>query len=195
MIRVIKVGGSLLDWPLLPRALSEWIASQPPAVNVLVAGGGPIVDEIRRADRDFQLGDEAAHWLAIDALAVTTRLVAAILRDVSLVRNYDELLALVKRPPQTVVFEPGGFLREVEPTLPGCALPRDWSVTSDAIAARLAEAIKADELVLLKSAPPPAAALPSLAAAGYIDPHLGKQSGLQPRLRLVNLRAVGGGAR
>ena len=61
LTRVIKVGGSLLDWPPLPRAIGSWLATQPAALNVLICGGGPLAETIRRADRDFRLGDETAH--------------------------------------------------------------------------------------------------------------------------------------
>ena len=43
------------------------------------------------------------------------------------------------------------FLRREEPVLPGVRLPIGWHVTSDSIAARLAEVCQAQELVLLKS--------------------------------------------
>ena len=78
MIRVVKVGGSLLDWPLLPRALQQWLSQQPPAFNVLVAGGGELTDLIRQADRSFRLGDERSHWLCIDAMSISAQILAAV---------------------------------------------------------------------------------------------------------------------
>ena len=47
MIRVVKVGGSLLDLPQLPQKLRMWLAAQSPAHNVLVVGGGPLVEQVR----------------------------------------------------------------------------------------------------------------------------------------------------
>src|SRR6266850_1738804 len=132
--RIVKVGGSLLDWPPLPTALRAWLDGQPPALNVLVCGGGPLADIIRRADRDFSIGDEVSHWLCIDALSVTSRLLVAILPDVSLVATYDELVASITRLRSgDVVIDPHEFLHNHEPHLPGRPLPHDWSVTSASI--------------------------------------------------------------
>jgi aspartokinase-like uncharacterized kinase len=67
-------------------------------------------------------------------------------------------------------------LRQIEPKCAGTRLPANWSVTSDAIAARLAIVLAADDLVLLKSIVPPAARsgtmvdwIAELAALGYVD--------------------------
>src|SRR5437870_4028358 len=89
--RIVKVGGSLLDWPPLPRAFHHWIEAEPPALNILVCGGGPFVAEIRRLDHLFALGEEISHWRSIDAMSLTARLVADVLGDVQLVRRYREL--------------------------------------------------------------------------------------------------------
>ena len=59
-IRVVKVGGSLFGFAGFVAALNEWLAEQPPAVNVLIAGGGKLADVIREADAAWGLGDEAA---------------------------------------------------------------------------------------------------------------------------------------
>ena len=49
------------------------------------------------------------------------------------------------------------------------ALPHSWNVTSDSVAARLAEILDAD-LVLLKSMAPPSNSIRDWASAGYVDP-------------------------
>jgi aspartokinase-like uncharacterized kinase len=171
-VRVVKVGGSLLEWPPLPQALKQWLAAQPPAVNVLVCGGGRFADVIRECDRRFSLGEQQAHWLAIDCMSITARLLAALLPEAGLIEDYCTLLAAARQPYlSTIIFNPSEFLNQHEAGLPGILVPRNWSATSDSVAARLAEAIAADELVLLKSADPPGGSLVDLAAAGYVDGH------------------------
>jgi hypothetical protein len=196
LTRIVKVGGSLLDWPPLPRALQKWLKEQPPAFNVLLCGGGAFADEVRRLDERFDLGDETAHALAIGAMSLTARLLAALLGamldEERPLTSYADLVEYCRRHQAgLVVCDVADFLAGDEQRLPGTVLPHDWTVTSDAIAHRLAETIFADELVLLKSADAPASTLPELAAAGYIDGFLGRGSPAgRCRLRLVNLRSL-----
>jgi aspartokinase-like uncharacterized kinase len=190
IIRVIKVGGSLLDWPPLPSALQNWLSDQPAAFNVLVPGGGALTDAIRQADQHFSLGQETSHWLCIDALTVSAKLVAAIIPNARLIANYDQLRDETKTPRDAanIIFDPAEFLRHHDQHLPGTELPRNWSVTSDSIAARLAQTLSADELVLLKSCDPPTAFLSDLALAGYVDEHFPQIDLGRTNLRLINLR-------
>jgi aspartokinase-like uncharacterized kinase len=187
LVRVVKVGGSLLDWPPLPQALATWLREQPLGWNVLLAGGGELANVIRRADATFQLGEEASHWLCIELMGSTARLLAAILDQPTVIAH--SLAELRERfpigPAGQVMFDPRSFLSEDD------VLPQTWSVTSDSIAARLADAIAADELVLLKSADPPAgASLTELAANGMVDAFFPQAAAaLTGRVRIVNLRS------
>jgi aspartokinase-like uncharacterized kinase len=190
-LRVVKVGGSLLDWPDLRSALDRWLAGQPAATCILVCGGGPFADAIRRADSVFDLGEEASHWLCIECLGVSTNLLAAIVSSGRHVLTWDDLQSGILTPqPDLIVFDPREFLKTHEPHCPGTPLPHTWQVTSDSIAARLAEMLAADELVLLKSADPPGGDLTELAAAGYVDAHFPVAARHLPQMRFVNLRAA-----
>ena len=53
--RVIKLGGSLLEDPHLRSRFAIWLARQIPANNVVVVGGGGLVDALRAIDRAQQL--------------------------------------------------------------------------------------------------------------------------------------------
>jgi hypothetical protein len=48
-IRVVKLGGSLLDLEELPERLTRWIAAQRAMASVMVVGGGWLADALRAA--------------------------------------------------------------------------------------------------------------------------------------------------
>src|SRR5262249_30551469 len=141
LMLVAKVGGSLYDLPDLGDRLRAWVGECAGDL-LLVPGGGPLADAVRGLDRTHGLGEEASHWLALGAMTLAARFLAAMLpglREVSDPR-YAQGLCLL---------DALAFLRADEGQ-PGC-LPHCWAATSDAVAARAAEVAGA-KLVLLKSA-------------------------------------------
>jgi aspartokinase-like uncharacterized kinase len=191
MIRVVKVGGSLFDLPDLPERLRSWLAHQPPAHNVLIAGGGPLVEQIRAWDKAEPIEEAAAHWMCVDLLTVTAHLLHSWLPEMPLVED-DRLLCQRVGEEGATIFGPAPWMRRSEPGLPGTWLPTNWETTSDSIAGRLAAALMADEFVLMKSALPrrrTSRELSALAAVGYIDSILALMAPELPPTRLVNLRA------
>lgn len=186
---VVKVGGSLLEHGNLADTLQTWLANQAPAPAVLIAGGGRWVDAIRAADQRFHLGDEAAHWLSIRAMGLTARLLSALLPDLQWATDVDQLRPTCDK---TAVLDAEDFLRRREPTIGRAPLPHSWQVTSDSIAVRVAEAIDAGELVLLKSMlPPPGTSLQRAAEIGYVDCYFPVAASGLSRVRCVNLRQDG----
>ncbi len=204
-IRVVKVGGSLFERANLAAELNAWLHEQPPALHVLIAGGGDLAECIRNWDARFQLGEVKSHWLCIEALSISAKvmyelLVAEFARiqsssglnsgefsysPIRLVTQWEELLAIRSQyHPRTIIFDLQQFLREVEPTAAPAPIPHTWCVTTDSLAARVAELIAADELVLLKSALPPAQEndYAALAAAGFVDQYFPQ---IPPRLRRI----------
>lgn len=190
--RVIKLGGSLLSLPDIGATFESWLAEQSPAQDVIVAGGGDLADAIRRIDAMHPLDVELAHWLCVDTLAITARLAAQLLPGTTHIARWEELVErlLVDDRPGKFILDPGDFLRRAEPQLPGEPLPIGWQVTSDSIAARLAAALDADELVLLKSAPAPNPPLRRQAAKiGLVDTHFPTAADSVKRVRVVNFRS------
>jgi len=191
MIRVVKVGGSLFDLPDLGQRLRQWLAAQPPAHNVLLAGGGPLVEQIRTWHADEPIEDAAAHWMCVDLLTVTAHMLHAWMPEIPLVED-DCLLCQRVGEPGATIFGPAPWMRHSEPGLPGTWLPSSWETTSDSIAGRLAAALVADEFVLMKSALPrrrTSRELSAMAAAGYIDSVLAQMAPELPPTRLVNMRS------
>lgn len=184
-VRVIKLGGSLLEWPELASRLRAWLAVQPPAVNVAIVGGGALVDKLRALDAAHSLSPETSHWLAIRAMSIMAAAVAELVPEAILVDEVEHLDFSESGPLQ--ILDAQRFLRAEHGSAD--ALPASWDVTSDSIAARVAAVLQAQELVLLKSTlTPDATDLVSLAVSGYVDacfPHAAQSLAV----RYVNLRS------
>lgn len=150
---VIKVGGSLFDLPDLGGRLRDWLAAQGTGEVLLVPGGGPAADVVREYDRLHALGEERAHWLALSALTLNARFLASLLSTAVVVPDTGALAA-EWRQGKIPVLDPSAFVRTDEGQ-PG-SLPHRWTVTSDSLAARVAQVTRAGELILLKSVALPA---------------------------------------
>ena len=188
-LRIVKLGGSLLDVEGLRGRLLAWLRAQKPKTTALVVGGGSIADAIRAIDRAQGLSPEAAHWLAIDSMGVTARLTAELFPEFALVHS---LAAVCPAAVQgaaigdVVIIDVPRVLRAAAPA---DALPASWSVTSDSIAAWMAGKLAADELVLLKSKLPHGELdLKLLADEGYVDSFFPHAAAKLERVRFVNLR-------
>jgi 5-(aminomethyl)-3-furanmethanol phosphate kinase len=195
--RVIKLGGSLLDFGELMGELRRWLATQPPARNLLVVGGGSLADAVRRADRLHGLGETAAHWLCVRAMGVNSRMIAALLPEAayatSLIDTSPKDLDAAHRDARSrqahlAIVDAWHFLRDLEPRCAVAPLPQSWDATSDSIAAQLAVVCRAAELVLLKSALPASPCCTAAAAAnGYVDRHFPRIAEAVATIRCVNL--------
>ncbi|HVX14681.1 MAG TPA: hypothetical protein VHC22_26065 [Pirellulales bacterium] len=183
-LRVVKLGGSLLELPDLPVRLRRWLALQPAATNVLVVGGGRAADAVREVDRQDQLTDDEAHWHAIDAMRSNARLLAESFPEAIWLERIEDV------PTYTVpllLLDPLIFMRRADPQHPCGPLPASWDVTSDSIAARAADMLGARELVLLKSTLP-AGRRPQDRLFGYVDEFFWQASRGLSHVRCVNLR-------
>lgn len=190
-VRVVKVGCSLFERPQLCADLRQWLGGQPPAVHILVTGAGGLADTIRNWQPRFGASDAHCHWLCIDLLSITVSLLQQGLPEFPLLTHFADLrfaVAAAKDAEQsnTLIFDVQSFLGDIEPTLPPEPLPHNWDVSSDSIAARLAEAIDADELVLLKARPCPdeQTDFAALCADRYVDEYFPR---IAPRVRKIRL--------
>ena len=188
---VVKVGGSLLGWPELPGRLTTWLdtqrANDPTEELVLVAGGGAAADWIRSLDRVYGLGEDVAHALAVHALDLTAFILARLLPGSMAVDRLD-MLSAARESETTPILVPRNVLKEIE--RPGTdRLPATWDVTSDTIAARIAEHLQARTLVLMKSMSAPVGTTREAAARmGLVDPMLPRAARSIPHVEVVNLR-------
>jgi aspartokinase-like uncharacterized kinase len=179
-LTVAKIGGSLYDLPDLRERLRAWITGSAGRV-LLVPGGGGAADVVRHLDRLHGVGEDAAHWLALRVLTVNAHFLGRLIGAQVVESPGDEAMA---------VLDPHAFCVADESR--AGALPRSWQATSDAVAARVAEASRAD-LVLLKSTDlPPGTAWGDAARAGLVDETF-ESIVRRARLRVawVNLRSPG----
>ncbi len=165
---VVKVGGSLFDWPELKPRLQQYLATLAGSNVILIPGGGKTADAIGDWDRLHRLGEERSHWLALHALSLNAQFLAQLLTATQVVEGLNAARSAWRRGGVTILdlfrFARGDESRPDH-------LPHSWAVTSDSLAARVAIVAEAGKLVLLKSAALPAGDWPAAAAAGYVDMH------------------------
>ncbi len=200
-LTILKLGGSLLDLPDVVLRISALIRRHEIAQPLIVPGGGEAADLVRAWSVRFSLSELAAHWLAIEAMSLNARLLAAAdcavqtdhaLQLVSTRAAAVEALAKNRLP----VFDAAAGLRcaEVQEiddcgAPPAEALPQSWNVTSDSIAAWLALRWQANSVWLLKSVGTDGKTCDELAAAGAIDQHFATCACAVREILWVNLRS------
>ena len=182
--RVIKIGGSLFREPAFPHRLQQWMAQDDRQTQtVLMAGGGPLADAVRELDQIHDLDETFCHWLCVDILSLSSRLLAHWLPHVEHVDTWSEISVWKEGP---IIFDPQPWIREQ--LQDG---EKSWRVTSDSIAALVAIELGADELVLFKS---PGIEIPdSLEQAvrrDVIDEFMLCLSGRLPKLTVVQLSSA-----
>jgi len=143
---VVKIGGSLLGSPELERWLNLF-AKFGDGNIVIVPGGGVFADAVRDAQKLSKISNACAHKLAVLAMDQFGLLLANMNSDLAVARTEMEIderawqhRCIVWLPSQMVLAED--------------SIPQSWDVTSDSIAAWLAEKINAQQLVLVKSDKP-----------------------------------------
>jgi aspartokinase-like uncharacterized kinase len=184
---VIKVGGSLLDFPPLPARILAYLQSLSERDVILVAGAGRFGDVLRTFDTVHRLGEERSHRLALHALDLTARVLSTLVPGSAVVGRPDEVSRAWERGALPVL-APRAFMETTDPFGPA-PLPKTWETTSDSIAARVAHYLEADELVLLKSTLPPGPLSRSRAAReGFVDPNFPAASARLECVKVVNLR-------
>jgi 5-(aminomethyl)-3-furanmethanol phosphate kinase len=124
---VVKLGGSLLRQ--VPDLVPVLLASGRPLF--IVPGGGIFADAVRKS----RVEGNSAHWMAIASMDQYGWFIAS--RGIM-------TTAFLQTPDRPVVFLPYCSLRQHDP------LPHSWDITSDSIAAWVADFLGLD-LLLLKS--------------------------------------------
>lgn len=145
-IRIIKLGGSLLELTDLTARIRDWLPRQMPMLNLCIVGGGRPVQKIK--DNACSVDSSATHWESIRQMDRHTIELSQVSQDWAF---FDSIKSIPLVPSATLnFFKTEDWLRNSI-----TCLPESWEVTSDSIAAILARFLAAHELILLKSTLPP----------------------------------------
>jgi aspartokinase-like uncharacterized kinase len=196
--QVVKIGGSILapssqnqsdqpqaNWAekLLrwqQQSMSDW-------QTIYIAGGGEFANEVRRQQIDWQLDDFASHQVCMALLSGTAELLSHRLGNLP-----------IYQPSEFTTGKKSGFgdcVLSPEKIYEQCNLahvPKDWSVTSDSLAAIFTTLSGAKKLVLVKSTDIPEViepSLQSLADVGLVDMYFPQAADSVPEILWVNLNA------
>jgi hypothetical protein len=143
MDAVIKVGGSLAEDPESLRSLCHKLGELAKKYAVIVVpGGGKFADAVREYDRRFALSIDVAHKMAILGMDQFGLLLSNIMPNCHVFSQLEHAkeLSEAKAVP---IFLPSHLMFQENP------LENSWDVTSDSIAAYVAERVNAEKVVLV----------------------------------------------
>jgi len=159
---IVKLGGSLGRDPVLKEWLETLVELGSGRV-VIVPGGGGFADEVREQQDLWRFDDLAAHNMAVLAMAQMALMMQGICPALALATSDADLRRAVQQA-RVPVWLPFEALREQRDTL------TNWGVTSDSLAAWLANRLNAEGLLLVKAcAIDPSMDVAKCAAAGIVD--------------------------
>lgn len=158
---VVKLGGSLAEAMELPRWLRACAAAR--GQVVIVPGGGPYADAVRRAQSTWGFPDVQAHAMAVTAME---QFGSQLLAMQPALRGGDSVRSLraCADGGETAVWMARCMV------LADPSITQDWNMTSDSLAAWLAWRLDVGRLFLVKSVRVDACAdAAALAQAGVVD--------------------------
>lgn len=143
-LAVVKIGGGLLKGTAaldrVGAALARAATRRP---LVVLPGGGPFADQVRRFEAEHGLSPDAAHWMAILGMDQYAFALADHTPGARVVEDSAGIQAAIAGG-AVPVLAPSRWLRAAD------ELPHSWDVTSDSLAAYLATLLGAELLVLVK---------------------------------------------
>jgi len=142
MEAVLKVGGSLADDPASLTMLCQELSALAEAHRIaVVPGGGEFADTVRKFDKTYGLSDTVAHKMAILAMDQYGFLLSDITPKSHVSYSLEEIINSAEGT--LPILLPSKLLFREDP------LEHSWDVTSDTIAAYIAQLLHAEKLVLV----------------------------------------------
>jgi aspartokinase-like uncharacterized kinase len=142
MEAVLKVGGSLADDPASLTNLCQQLSALAEVHRIaIVPGGGKFADTVRKLDKTYKLSDVVAHKMAILAMDQY----GFLLSDITPKSYVSHSLKEISNPAKGTlpILLPSQLMFREDP------LEHSWDVTSDTIAAYIAQLLHAKKLVLV----------------------------------------------
>jgi aspartokinase-like uncharacterized kinase len=160
-MQVVKLGGSLSHSQALVNCLYA-IAGNSQVKTVIVPGGGDFANQVRLAQQRWRFNDEIAHAMAILAMQQMALLFKGLQPAFILASSISAIeQALAAQVP--IIWSPC-----IE-QLNQANIKASWQITSDSLAAWLAQELNADQLQVVKAATIETQNLAQLAWTGVID--------------------------
>jgi 5-(aminomethyl)-3-furanmethanol phosphate kinase len=161
-ILVLKIGGSLAETGRLKDLLALIADAKRPVV--VVPGGGGFAQKVRDLQNALRFDDKSAHRLAMLGMHQMAEMYFTLDPRFAAADSLDGIARILDIGGLTPVWMPLQMC-QTDPEI-----PTDWSITSDGLAARLAERMGAAPLVLLKSVDvTPGETAADLARGGVVD--------------------------
>ena len=144
MKAVLKIGGSLLNYPDSLSTLLTTIENIASRHRLLIVpGGGKFADNVLKTQHAFDLSDDTAHWMAIQAQNQFGMVLADRLVSKRIILKVDEFTKSTTAG--LFLLMPLSYMKIND------ELPHTWDVTSDSIALWIGEKTESDFVLLIKS--------------------------------------------
>ena len=177
--RVVKLGGSLLKCSDLPERLEHFLSALPESRNVIIVGGGELVNTVRGWHEAHDLSEPWSHHSSIRLMSETARL----LREICPNLHYTERIRDIARQGNTILDCHSHLTQHSQ-------IEASWKATSDSIAAEIAQLLEAQELWLLKSISPTTRSVSDWVQNGIVDQQFAQTHAPTRPLYLLNLASV-----
>ena len=134
--QVVKIGGSL--FPNHAITLADKLKN---TGSCIILGGGEFANLIRKYDDEVSFSQKTNHWTAIDCMDIIAKLVNDKVESAKLAFSIDEVND-ISDDGFTPIFVVSEFLRKEDP------FECSWDVTSDSIAAYVANMLNANLFIV-----------------------------------------------